>query len=525
VETTDGAGGSLPSALGAGAATSQTEVASTGDGTANAQDVGVTADAGADAEVSVATEETASDDGGAAGAAGAPASVYCGDGVRGTDEECDDGSAVAGDACSNDCRVTDFLVDATPASDALPRAAGRALGAGRHPVASGSSGFAVAFMELDDAAPGIRVALFDRMGASIGDPVEMATASRTLLFSDPVLAALPDGRYAVAWTDSVGDGDALGVALRSVDSAGGASNLQFANASSEFSQRDPDVVWTGSELVVAWVDDANVSTAPDVVYRRFSSSLEPQSDTDEVLAATGAHETGVALAPFGTAWAAAWRSAADGSERVAVASGSLAWSVEALAAGPSDDKPALAALDGQRLLVIFTEGTDPLATGAYATPRLRGAVLDAAALGDTASFAISPLIVPYDSDATIGQSHPNLVVHGDRAFIAWRSAAVTGSASAEELWLKEVRWSVSGDVVNLELGAPEVRLARAAEHTAGDQTRPALAVRPSTFEPALFGAWNDYGLSFGALEHAPDVVAELIPLPALRLPSVDGGLE
>jgi hypothetical protein len=95
------------------------------------------------------------------------------------------------------------------------------LGRAAHPVAADGDGFAVVYIEPESAPPRVALSAFDPKGVRIGAPllVSAGTQSKPLLFSSPVVAALPGAKYAVAWTDFDGDGDELGVALRLVDPA------------------------------------------------------------------------------------------------------------------------------------------------------------------------------------------------------------------------------------------------------------------------------------------------------------------
>ncbi len=245
----------------------------------------------------------------------------------------------------------------------------------------------------------------------------------------------------------------------------------------------------------------------------FNTSLVPQGG-ETALAATIDVEGNVALAPFEGSWAAAWRAGdLSGIESVRATAGGVAWSIDNVTGGPADDKPALAELDGSDLLLVYTETTDPLGTGVPNVPRLRGAILDMTQPGTVVPFDIAPQVV---TDVSIGQSHPDVVAVGDRVYVAWRSSAVTGDAQAEDVWLARFDW-VRGD------GGPstltqqtEIPLPRWPEHLPGDQRRPALAATPLYPGGAIASAWEDYGLTFGAGEATPDVVAELIPVPIVR---------
>ena len=150
------------------------------------------------------------------------------------------------------------------------------------------------------------------------------------------------------------------------------------------------------------------------------------------------------------------------------------------------------------------------------------AVLDSASPGSTASFDITPLVAPYSTDSTLGQSQPNVARVGDRVFVSWRSDAVLADVNAEDLWLKEISWSSSGGSITLDLSKPEIALPRWSAHLKDDQRYPGLAATPLLPGGALVAAWDDYGRGFGSVEGTPDVVSELIPIPLVRLQS-DGG--
>ena len=441
-----------------------------------------------------------------------PVSTVCGDGIRGIDEECDDGNTSNDDACTTSCFVNNFLSVAPAVNDSGKPASGRYLGEGRHPVAADSDGFAVAYVEPGFAPPRVALNAFDPKGLRIGNPllVSTGTKSKPLLFSSPVVAALPGAKYAVAWTDFDGDGDALGVALRLVEPPNAPSGEPaHANKTTVFSQSDPDVLWTGTELVVAWVDDSDAVKGPDLRYRAFDAAINPKSTSDQTLADSANAEANVALGMFGSTWAAAWRATTStGSETLEAKSGTTTWSVGPHAPPGTEDKPALAELDALTLLVVFTVGDN----GSGAGSKLRGALLSPSAPGGTAAIAL-------DTGLTAAQSHPNAVRVGSRIYLSWRGAAASGDPKAEELWLREVLWNGS----TITLGTP-LRLPRWDSHTSGDQRFPAFAASPLAPEGALVTAWDDYGLVFGKDEGAPDVVVELIPVPIVRKnPLLDAG--
>jgi hypothetical protein len=71
----------------------------------------------------------------------------------------------------------------------------------------------------------------------------------------------------------MGDGDSLGIALRMVDPGGWDGSITHANVATNYDQFDPDVVFTGSEVSVAWVDESQASNKLDIYFRRFSPAL------------------------------------------------------------------------------------------------------------------------------------------------------------------------------------------------------------------------------------------------------------
>jgi cysteine-rich repeat protein len=473
-------------------------------------------------------------------------SVFCGDGIRDPlTEECDDGLGSAADLCSARCQVTDTLAGA-----GAPLNVARRLGEGRHPAAGAPGGFGVVFVEPDPKVqipnvtpPLVGLAAFD----AGGDPrarIAVSAGGNPLLSANPVVAALPGSpaSYAVAWTDFNGDGDELGIALRrvsvstpdgsklpTVGAAAGAtlSALQFANSGTAFSQYDPDVLAVGASLVVAWTDSADAGTAPDVRFRTFSADstgFTAQAD-DQTLSATSAFESNVALAPFGTSWAAAWRaSTSDAQETIEIRDngGGTRWSVGPHLPADGADHPALADLGNGKLLVLYTVGTDPGATGTANVGKLRAAVLDVAQASVTA-VSVTPSTAAL-ADANVSESEPSLVSAGSSWYFAWRSAAQPGDANGDELWLRRVS-AVGAASLTLD---PEQRLPRWPSGTPGDQRFPALFAVPAlTATQALPGpapsgglllAWDDYGKTAGTGEGQPDVLVQFAPLPLLRFP-------
>lgn len=448
----------------------------------------------------------------------APISALCGDGIRDpVTEECDDATgSTPADSCNSECRVQDVLVH-TPTVDAGPLFA-RRLGNGRHPVAGGASGFAVATLRTQPDPNMISVRFFDPKGVP-GTTLELPDNS-LVDFSDPTLAALPGGKYAVAYTDLNQDGAQQGVAFRILDPATSTIGpIHRANTTTLLNQRAADMIWTGSELVIAWEDQSAILTqSTDTVLRRFSESGTPLGG-EEPLGATTSGEGVPVVAEVNGTYAAIWlvSSGAGQLPNLIVRYGSVSWTVPFLFGNLVDEKPALLSLDGTHLLILFIDGTTS------PNQHVRGAILDTTQPGTVSSFPLESLVEPYASDSTLWQRNVTAARVGDRVFVSWSSKS-TGSSEGEELWLKELSWSSSAGTFTLDLSFEEIPLPRQAAHREGRQERPSLVLVPQPFENLLATAWVDFNVTFGPGEAQPDVSAELIPLPVLRLPDSDGGL-
>ena len=449
-------------------------------------------------------------------------SVFCADFVRDPVlEDCDAGPE-GSPACNEVCQTLDFLLVEPPEEEEapIPTPEGRVLGTGRHPSAATEEALAVGFVEHGDDVR-VRVQLLDVWG-NLEALLDVSDGAFPVSAANPVVAALPDGRFAVAFNDfSVPHG--LTVTMRSLDPEGPALGaLVQVPQTSLGAQYDPDIVVVGNEVILAWTDTSDALEGPHVMARRFDTSLQPLGD-EMVLGGSPLPEGNVVLAPFGESWAAAWREAqVDGSEEVVVFFGGARWDIAVDLPGPSTDKPALVALDDEHLFVGFTVGTDPLEIGVANTPRLYGAVVDT--VGDTVQLlgAIEPLEAPYAGSGlealSLGQSQPDVAAVGERFFVTWTSEGLLGDAGGQHLWLKELVWDDVSE--ELSLAQPEISLARWEEHTSGDQARPALAPTPLIPEGALLVAWEDYGVNFHPHQGRPDIVAQIAPVPLRRGPPV-----
>jgi hypothetical protein len=439
-------------------------------------------------------------------------STTCGDAIVGLDsagkqEECDDGTGTALDACTPQCQTRDQPAAAGPKTD-------RAQGAGRHPIAGLDTGFINTYIEFPTDEAAIGATLFNVWGQP-QHHVNVSDGASPIDEANPVAAALPNGAYAVAWGDFDSDGSDLGVALRKVQGDGGVGPLGVANGGHEFSQLNPDMVWTGSQLVVAWEDYADAANGPDLRYRLFDADLNPLSD-DTALAASALPEAAVALTAFNDGWAASYREGTvDGKENVVVWAANKTFRLGPVLGGPLDDRPALVALDATRLLLVFSAGTDPNATGVYNVPRLRYSIIDTTSALAPTFQSLDPLNDLLTSNTQIAQLSPSAAQGPDPGtdgvYVAWRSEGRPGDAAGDQIWLKYLSWTATLES-KLSLGEPERLIPRVAESTIGDQRRPELANVALPPSGAVAIAWDDYSHSQGSDAGDPDVAVHYAPL-------------
>jgi hypothetical protein len=436
-------------------------------------------------------------------------SQFCGDGIRDPlTEECDDGIPGLADPCTADCRVRDVpVVDSTLPPSEASSAPPRSLGTAPH-VSSGSNlGLAVVYLEPRATSSSVKLQSFTASGTRQGAPLDIAGDYTPLLAANPALAILPDGRFAVAWTD--GTDGVPEVRLRLVDSGGGLGPAPLTHATPAGLHADPDMLWNKDRLIVAWTD------LLDVKYREFAGDLTPLGP-EATIAATPAIESSVSLAPFANGWASAIRSNTNALESIVVQSSALAWSTPPDLPGPIGDRPALVALDDTHLLVVFTIGTDPAETGTASVGRLRAAILSTTSPGPVTAFAFGPTLAPYATDSTLGQRRPSAVRVGDQEYVAWENSPAAGAAAGEQVFVTRVALDparpnglAQDQEMQLPFGAPG----------AGSQSNVRLGA--STLFPggALISTWES--ASSGASRATPDLMLDFRPSPFVFLPAGD----
>jgi hypothetical protein len=447
----------------------------------------------------------------------------CGDGVRAAaTEECDNGSSNGVRAtCSAQCRVQDLRA----IDDPLPTTnRSRTLGAGRHPITGYDTGaFGTAFVEVNDGVPSVRVTGVQLNGIPSDRAVTVGEGPSILLGSDPVIAGVGGAVSVVAYTDRNADGDLLGVALRRVHPFGEwVGPVVRPNTTTTFSQFDPDILWTGAELVVAWADDSDLSSGPDIRYRVYDASLTPKPTLDGpassqgTLSAAPEPEQDVVLSRFGTSWAAAWRSFSAGTETIRVRTGTSNWTVGPFLPGPASQKPALAELDASHLLLVYVEGADLGDSGVPSEGQVRARVLE----------LLSPPAVPTSLavDVLPASSHSrteaSLAGTGAEVWLAWRQAGAVGDPLGESVFMKRLSWATAVNG-SLDTSATPISVPRTSTHQSGDQRRPNVGMVQSlnSYEASsLVCAWEDLAATLGSAELRIDAAVQKVPLPLSRLP-------
>ena len=426
--------------------------------------------------------------------------------------------------------MSDVLVGPGLLSDDARPPPGRTLGDGRHPIAASESGYGVIYVEPEGLAPRLALRTFTENGAPVcfdasaeicNEDTTVGEGATPVVDAHPVVAEYPEGEYAadeymVAFTEFGGDGDGLGVGAQHVVAGRETQDaVFFMNQTTVGAQYDPDLIWAGDRFVVAYVDTSNLYTAPDLRLRDFVDDL---NSDEELLAGTTAAEFNVALAPVTDGYAAAWRESADQKETVRVRlfrdGEETEWSITpAFLAPDSADRPAVIELDESHLLLVYTDARVD-ATGTSHIGRVRYAILDVDAPGTVSGKNLAAKAPGYKGDLTISFGRANAIRIADEFFVSWTSDRIVGDSRGEEVWLKPVSWSPGATV--LGQGNVEQPLPRESWHREGDQRSAALASMPYNNDHALACAWDDRGRTFGAVSGAPDVVAELIPMPMFR---------
>jgi len=255
---------------------------------------------------------------------------------------------------------------------------------------------------------------FDQVGHRRGAPIAAASSYEPTAYASPVVASVRNG-IAVAWTD--GASSTPDVRVRVIKQSGATIDT-LAHASTAGLQEDADLLWIGSELLVAWTD------LFDVRMRRFDSDLKPLG-VEQPLAAMAGIESNVTLAPWGTSFAAAFRANDGGLESIGVVADGVTWSTAPALPGPGADRPALVALDDTHLLLVFAQGVDSSDPDGAPTNNLRAALVSKASPGPVETFALAP--AGGDAGASLGGRGPSATRVDGQVFVLWQEASAGGS--------------------------------------------------------------------------------------------------
>jgi cysteine-rich repeat protein len=464
---------------------------------------------------------------GVAGNAGAP-SVYCGDGKRDVlKEECDDGSGSPGAFCNWACQLEDnWAAHTAVVAPAGSHRTLHELGRGRHPVAANGNRFAVAVIE--QVTPGeqaVEVVQYDDIGVPIGSS-EMSLGTWVADQPDPVVAVLNNGDVLMAFTEFGGDGDGLGIATRRLRAGQTKPDaVTWASVPNFAAQYDPDILALSDRIILAYTDEFDAVTGPDITLRELNLDLTQKSSMS--LADTGDVEGRVALAKLGDSWGAAWRrELADGTETVDVydAASGTRWSIGPHSASDADDQPALMSLDATRRLVLYVRDAAPPGNQIAMTGQLYLAVVDTAHPGSPISDNPVAITNNYVNYSSLSQRRPALQTLGSDAYMAWSTGPRTNNpafGNGEEVWYQRVSPAISSTPSSTPTFGlnGEQTIPRWTSELLGDQRAPALALLgPSANQPggALISAWEDYGETLGTESAEPEVIVQMAPLPLLR---------
>lgn len=358
----------------------------------------------------------------------------------------------------------------------------------------------------------IRAEAFDPGGVRVASFPIIGTPGPALSNADPVVAAISTTQYVAVWGDTGTGQVGPGIAMAVLDTTSGTVGpVVHANAFTESPETEPDALWVGGSLVVAWTDDSGDN--PEIKYRTFDASLSATSG-ETYLASPTVAEVDVTLAPFNGGWAAAWKgSDVTGAESVHVKAGSTEIATGAFWAGETGERPALVQVGATSLFVAFSMSVLTDDADDESTTVLQGAVVDMTQAGTTFTASEIALDAQADGgDSRFPEGFPAAVSVGGEMWLGAWTAAQVGDPLEDELWL--------APVVNAEaaqVGTTVLPMPRWFAHRAGDQETPALGVTTLAPNGALVAVWEDDGVAIGGPEARPDVAVEVVPLPMLRI--------
>jgi hypothetical protein len=294
----------------------------------------------------------------------------------------------------------------------------------------GSGRAVVVWQGADESANGVYAQRYDAEGAPAG--AEFAVNTLTdLSQSAPVVASDATGGFVVAWTDTVHDGDSLGVFARRFDALGAPLDQSEFLVNAGFvigSQLAPAVASAGAGgFVIAWSSTEDDTQTQHVYARRYAAEGNPRGAPFEVTseAAPGgpAVEPAVAVAADGSfviAWQGGDSGGGPGSRVYATrydAAGAAVGPVITVATLPTTDPaaPAIASdPDGNFILTWHAAGPG-------------GAGLDVHARGYDASGSPEGDAFLVNTTTAGDQAAPVVATNPDRqSVVVWQSPGEDG---------------------------------------------------------------------------------------------------
>jgi hypothetical protein len=287
--------------------------------------------------------------------------------------------------------------------------------------------------------------------------------------SEPSVAVLPDGRFAVAWQDRA---------------TAGASSIRYASFSAADARLSP-VSGGGYDVAVQAVASGTYHK-PDVALNSSGTTVVAWEDDQD---GNGGYSiravTGTVDGTFGAIVAVHTGALSDGQQlepAVAVAeSGTwyVAW---------KDDYAGRVGADGNAQPLIYVRGFSG-STAAFAARPISGPIYRWTT-GAGGTYTVTSQ-TPYQSDRVGRQAHPDVAVDGSgNAVVTWhetgQATGLTSATSGSEVWARGI--GPTGATTNL---FPEYRLS---VFTANRQDAPAIGVDQGGFLTVVYvDDWDGNG--------------------------------
>lgn len=255
--------------------------------------------------------------------------------------------------------------------------------------------FAVAWYESDGAGPAHRIQLFTAAGIAVGAQIVTA-AHHGGLQVGPVLAALADGGFALAWPANsapLSDGSGRGIFVQAYDAEGAPSGPpMLVNSQAQGDQIDPSIVGLANgDFVVSWTDLHGEGADDDQVMAQLFSRQAATAITSAGAASAAENETlaAVVTATAGNGGPLTY-SIAGGADAALFAIDAASGALSFLAA-PDFEAPGDAGGDNvYEVVVAASDGTTAASQALFVTVtnRNEGIAFVSAGGGDEAALAL-----------------------------------------------------------------------------------------------------------------------------------------